>query len=364
MQAASASRERRSTRHPTLFAACASGLLLAVVSVRAFVSAPGLPKPSEVQSRALVARSAQSTLERPKISSEWRLGVGNAIDVLRRDVPALFSKEQHTPDFSIYSEDMEVVDARLPSFQLKGLATYQQMLSTIRWSAQNAFEHTRMEITSMMPPVENEIYMRWRLHIWFKDVLAPARGFLAPAFGRNSIISGFDGTATPFIVEGYSRYELDPWSAQIVKHTIDITNPPMYLSDLIKQYTQVPAWLTPVGTGMGVPSVFPMEASTALLAGPSSEMASHPLAGTTESRHSRVSIARPSGNWFPGLPQGCEDDFECNDGKANFPLQCCELPLLGKFCCEPSDYEPVPQNPAYVPLPVPVDDDIPKKFNR
>lgn len=35
------------------------------------------------------------------------------------------------------------------------------------------------------------------------------------------------GAEVPFIVEGYSRYEFDPWSAAIVKHTIDITNPPM-----------------------------------------------------------------------------------------------------------------------------------------
>lgn len=69
-------------------------------------------------------------------------------------------------------------------------------------------------------------------------------------------------------------------------------------------------------------------------------------------------ITFPSFNgWMPSLPQGCEDDFECNGGRANFPLQCCELPILGKFCCEPKEYEPSRelQDPAYVPLPVPVD---------
>ena len=58
-------------------------------------------------------------------------------------------------------------------------------------------------------------------------------------------------------------------------------------------------------------------------------------------------------------PPGCEDDFECNDGKANFPLQCCEMPLLGKFCCEPPDDFATgtpTEMPAYVPLPVPVDE--------
>uniref|UniRef100_A0A7S0FXX4 Uncharacterized protein n=1 Tax=Pyrodinium bahamense TaxID=73915 RepID=A0A7S0FXX4_9DINO len=60
--------------------------------------------------------------------------------------------------------------------------------------------------------------------------------------------------------------------------------------------------------------------------------------------------------WVPSLPQGCEDDYECNDGRANFPLQCCEVPFLGKFCCEPGDGMAVSQNPAFVPLPVPVED--------
>lgn len=62
--------------------------------------------------------------------------------------------------------------------------------------------------------------------------------------------------------------------------------------------------------------------------------------------------------WLPSMPQGCEDDFECNDGKANFPLQCCELPIIGKFCCEPDDQwaKPLPRTPAYVPIPVRTDD--------
>eukprot|EP00416_Gambierdiscus_australes_P033860 CAMPEP_0171096822 /NCGR_PEP_ID=MMETSP0766_2-20121228/46031_1 /TAXON_ID=439317 /ORGANISM="Gambierdiscus australes, Strain CAWD 149" /LENGTH=169 /DNA_ID=CAMNT_0011555893 /DNA_START=51 /DNA_END=560 /DNA_ORIENTATION=+ len=64
-------------------------------------------------------------------------------------------------------------------------------------------------------------------------------------------------------------------------------------------------------------------------------------------------VARRAGSWLPSLPQTCEDDYECNDGKANFPLQCCELPVMGKFCCEPDDFQPVPSTPAFVPLPVP-----------
>mmetsp|Transcript_3113 Transcript_3113/g.7012 ORF Transcript_3113/g.7012 Transcript_3113/m.7012 type:complete len:161 (+) Transcript_3113:97-579(+) len=66
-------------------------------------------------------------------------------------------------------------------------------------------------------------------------------------------------------------------------------------------------------------------------------------------------LAREAGaSWLPALPQTCSDDFECNDGKANFPLQCCEVMMM-RFCCEPDDFMPATDRPAYVPIPVPVD---------
>ncbi|CAJ1388237.1 unnamed protein product [Effrenium voratum] len=143
----------------------------------------------------------------------------------------------------------------------------------------------------------------------------------------------------------------------------DITNPPMYLSDLVRQYTVTPAWM-PVSTGMPTLSWSPWswqihgfnsgdKPEQSLLTGSSRSSARTGTSG------GRSSVARSAG-WLPGLPQGCEDDFECNDGKANFPLQCCEMPLLGKFCCEPPDdfanAKGVPEMPAWVPLPVPVEE--------
>ncbi|CAJ1431823.1 unnamed protein product [Effrenium voratum] len=303
--------------------------------------------------RAPLARNAEggTTLEKPPAGSQWRLNVGRAIDVLRRDMVGLFGRARYTPDFSIYSHNIEVIDARLPSFQLRGLATYQQVLSTLQWSVRTACDRSQLEITSMTPPVNNQMYLRWRLKLWFKDV----RSWLG--------LSHYTLREGPFIVEGYSRYEFDPWSAEIVKHTIDITNPPMYLSDLVRQYTVTPAWM-PVSTGMPTLSWSPWswqihgfnsgdKPEQSLLTGSSRSSARTGTSG------GRSSVARSAG-WLPGLPQGCEDDFECNDGKANFPLQCCEMPLLGKFCCEPPDdfanAKGVPEMPAWVPLPVPVEE--------
>lgn len=174
----------------------------------------------------------------PPMATEWRLGVGRAIDVLRADVTKLFSSGRpHTPDLSIFSDDVEIVDARLPSFQVRGLATYQRILSTMDWSVRTTCEQSLMEITSVSPPVNNEVYMRWRLHLWFKS----------------ASLLGIGGA--PLTVEGYSRYEFQPWTAEIVKHTIDITNPPTYIADLIRQYAQIPNWMMPVPMGAGVPSL-------------------------------------------------------------------------------------------------------------
>jgi hypothetical protein len=57
------------------------------------------------------------------------------------------------------------------------------------------------------------------------------------------------------------------------------------------------------------------------------------------------------------MPQFCEDDFECNDGKANFPLQCIDI-FVGKVCMDPPDFEPVQTrlDPNYERLLVPIED--------
>lgn len=274
-------------------------------------------------------RRAIQTLDRTsQQTSEWRLAIGHAIDVLRSDTVALFEREPHAPDFSIFSEDLVIVDARLPSFRLHGLPTYQRILSTLKWSVSTTCERSRYQIMAMQPPINDELHMRWRLHLWPRDVLAPAKDFLAPAFGPGAFIA--NEPSMPLVVEGYSRYEFNPWTAKIVKHTIDITNPPMLIVDLLKVQTGSFSWMpTPSMTGVRLPNMMPQSTQEDTL--------------------------RPVAAWIPSLPQTCEDDFECNGGRANFPLHCCEVPLLGNFCCEPKDFEPSPQDPAYVPLPVPSD---------
>lgn len=231
----------------TLLAACAllsvTGLVFSLprLGIRQAVSSHNFE--TRVTRHAL----ASHTVEKNKLPSRWRLDVGHAIDVLRKDVIGLFGEGQYTPDFSIFDDDITIVDARLPGFSLKGVATYEYILSTLQWSVHNGCVRSKMEITSITPPVNNEVYMRWRLHLWLKE--------WHDFWPSNSLAVGGE----MMTVEGYSRYEFDPWTAQIVKHSIDITNPPMYITDLISRYAQTPSWLTFV-PGTASPRVvsFPM----------------------------------------------------------------------------------------------------------
>jgi len=182
-------------------------------------------------------------------ASEWRLKVGHAIDVLSTDLK-LFGSEQ-MPDLSIFSEDIVFADARLPELRLQGLAAYKSIVSTLKWSLRASCDESRSEITALHAPVNGEVYMRWRLILWPKDVLASAK----------TLLSLGASPGEPVIVEGYSRYEFDSWSGEIVKHTIDITNPPTLIMDVYKRQKWSFSW-KPVGVGVGIPNVMNLHASS------------------------------------------------------------------------------------------------------
>jgi len=222
--------------------------------------ARGLPswRTTVARGHSLTTLSAAHGVERRPsggkgLANEWRLNVGHAIDVLRTDVVALFDSATHEPDMSIFAENIQAVDARMPNFQLNGLAAYKRFLAALQWSVAAMCERSDMKITAVSPVVHNEVYMRWRLHVYPKDMLASATGFLHPygGFGRGL------GFGTPIIVEGYSRYEFHPWSGEIVRHTLDITNPPLSVMDIFQRYAQAPTWLTPIAGGVGVPQGIP-----------------------------------------------------------------------------------------------------------
>ncbi|CAJ1421349.1 unnamed protein product [Effrenium voratum] len=270
--------------------------------------------------------------------NDWHVKVAHAVDVLQDDVPELFfsygGMGGRLPDFSIYSPEISFVDERAPGFELKGLNTYKRFLSALRWSVQSMSEESKLEITAMSKVLEaQQLRLRWRLHLWPKGLVGHAMALFAPGLQQTHY------SEAPVIIEGYSKYEFDPWSGEVTKHSVDIKNPPMFLTDLFRQYSQAKA--TPY------PSLRTESRTT--------------LAGATLPLHSgqseRVALKSGLKEWMPSMPESCEDDFDCNGGAANFPLQCCELPLIGKFCCKPPDDDPAPNSRdpdlAWVPLPVP-----------
>eukprot|EP00442_Polarella_glacialis_P035942 CAMPEP_0115089680 /NCGR_PEP_ID=MMETSP0227-20121206/24873_1 /TAXON_ID=89957 /ORGANISM="Polarella glacialis, Strain CCMP 1383" /LENGTH=395 /DNA_ID=CAMNT_0002480471 /DNA_START=41 /DNA_END=1228 /DNA_ORIENTATION=- len=303
----------------------------------------------------VATRRAAGTLDQPDQKNEYRLRVGHAVDVLRADVPALLTSSGgvggHLPDLSIFNEDIAFVDARAPGLVMSGMPMYRQFLSAIRWSVQTTCDESELEILSIKPPVNNELLMRWKLRLWPKDVMSYTKDLIGPS------LHGWESQkGMPTVFEGYSRYELDPWSGEIVKHSIDITNPPTYISELLRNF-----YTSPEMTRVNLPQslgVMRQEAKVAssftgsTAAGPVS--AGRAMAGAGQVRAAASVVARHAGaSW--SLPQSCEDDFECNGGRANFPLQCCEFPVVGNFCCQPPDeFRPSTRDPAYVPLPVPI----------
>eukprot|EP00421_Protoceratium_reticulatum_P003984 CAMPEP_0168369064 /NCGR_PEP_ID=MMETSP0228-20121227/6569_1 /TAXON_ID=133427 /ORGANISM="Protoceratium reticulatum, Strain CCCM 535 (=CCMP 1889)" /LENGTH=379 /DNA_ID=CAMNT_0008381921 /DNA_START=21 /DNA_END=1158 /DNA_ORIENTATION=+ len=204
---------------------------------------------------AALRRNAAARPARPgrrPEASEWRLRVGHALDTLRSDMTELFNTSRDL-DYSIFSQDVVLEDALLPNFRLHGLEAYQTALDMMRWSARAACNGQRIEVTAISPPVNGVIYMRWRVHLWPKDPLGPAKDFLTPSLGWNSPLLYSVGAHEPTILEGYSRYTFDPWSAEIIRHTIDITNPPMPIVDLLRRHLPVPAFQLGIQLPQAVP---------------------------------------------------------------------------------------------------------------
>jgi len=218
---------RRISLRFCLLAAVLTALLVKKVS-------PGFLGAGQRDSRNLQLRRLSASAADDQ-ASEWRLDLGHAIDVLRRDVPAMINSYSYEPDYAIFSQDVIFEDARLPSFRLEGLEAYKTTIDMFRWSLRAACDRHKMQVMSISPPLNGVIYMRWRLQVWPKDPLGPAKDFFSrETWSWHSLpLYGYGAASEPTIIDGYSTYEIDPWTAKIVKHAIEITNPPTLLRDLL-----------------------------------------------------------------------------------------------------------------------------------
>lgn len=193
------------------------------------------------------------TLEKRKANSEWRLQVGHATDVIVSDSVAVFEPRHHVPDLSVYDENFCVVDARMPTFKLQGLPAYRTFLRLLQWSLRTASDRTHFDITAIHnSPVSGDLNMRWHLRLWPKDFLEEMAFSRELPRGLRSALRGSE----PLTFEGYSRYEFHAWTGKVIKHTIDITNPPMHLTQLMPTLQVRGGWsFAPMG-GVGAPTTY------------------------------------------------------------------------------------------------------------
>ncbi len=83
--------------------------------------------------------------------------MGDALRVLREDVPQLFSKELNT---SIYRDDVVFTDGRL---EFQGLKNYKIVFWSLRFHGKLFFRHTNVDILRIWQPEDYQIKMRWKI---------------------------------------------------------------------------------------------------------------------------------------------------------------------------------------------------------
>jgi len=131
-------------------------------------------------------------------NSEFDLMLGKAMDTLRKDYPALLKE---LPDFSIYDEDIEVVD---PSgFKLHNLDRYKGSFRFLHGMLNFFYDRTLSQITFKI------IYDCAR-----KDIRLSWHAYLVPR-----AIYGGEGNA--LYIDGISVYVLDRLSGLIVQHRVE-----------------------------------------------------------------------------------------------------------------------------------------------
>lgn len=165
---------------------------------------------------------------------EFEMNLGRAMDVLRKDYPHMLYK---SPDFSIYNEDIEIVD---PSgVQLSGLSNYKNSFSFLQTIVRFFYNTQASEVQSRM------IYdfARQSIRISWNAVVVPK----VIGNRRNALY-----------VDGISIYKMDSKSGKIIEHRVEkmlINNipvqPPYSVLSALRDELLQPQRI-PVGVGAGV----------------------------------------------------------------------------------------------------------------
>jgi hypothetical protein len=174
----------QTTNYPPAVAAASHGLDFAPLP---------LSPPPQLRPRSMVAAPSNSVVEQPP--SDFELSVGKALDTLKRDYPALLTKQ---PDFSIYAHDIEVVD---PSgMTVHGIKTYKNSFLLIHALIKFLYCPNRSNLTFRMcyDKARQNIRVHWNAQVMPRMMMQ-----------------------RPVYVDGISVYELDKRTGEIVQHRIE-----------------------------------------------------------------------------------------------------------------------------------------------
>lgn len=127
--------------------------------------------------------------------TEFRLNLGRAMDVLKRDYPEILRR---SPDFSIYHHDITLAD---PSgVQLSGLKNYKSAFSLLQKLVNFLYssEKSTIQIRMTYDFAFSSIRISWNLELFPRLI-----------------------GLRPLYVDGISMYKLDGPSGKIIEHKID-----------------------------------------------------------------------------------------------------------------------------------------------
>jgi len=171
---------------------------------------------------------------------EFDMNLGKAIDVLRKDYPQMLDT---TPDFSIYNDDIYVID---PSgVQLSGLGSYKNSFRFLQ-------SIIRVFYNMEQSNVQNRImydFARQSIRISWNIVLVPK----VVGNRRNALY-----------VDGISIYKMDRTTGKIGEHRVEnmlindipVTPPYGVLTTLQNELLQPSGQRVPAGVGIGAMTTF------------------------------------------------------------------------------------------------------------
>ncbi len=124
-------------------------------SVPVFFSAPATER--QGQTNSPLASSSSSGGGNGGDDDDYYANMGDALRVLREDVPQLFDKKLN---LSIYRDDIVFTDGRL---EFNGLKNYRLIFWSLRFHGNLFFRRTTVEILRIWQPEDYCIKMRWKI---------------------------------------------------------------------------------------------------------------------------------------------------------------------------------------------------------